>query len=262
MITSKDNTLIKHIKSLSQKKYRDEFKEYVVEGLKMSLEAIECAKISNILLCEELIDKNLSLIIDMAKKYDLLNKIEYTSVNVFNSISDTSTPQGVLVVCKQKGASDILDNVLFVLDDIQDPGNLGTIIRTLDSAGYKDLIISNQTADPYNNKVVRSTMGAIFRLNIIRIDDLISYLQDLKKEKYAIVISSLQESTSLYDLSFNKKMAIVIGNESKGVSKEVFNLADIKIKIPMLGQTESLNAAVATSLIAYEKVRQTLTNEK
>ena len=142
-----------------------------------------------------------------------------------------------------------------VLDGIQDPGNLGTILRTADSVNLKQIIVTKTTADSYNPKVVRSTMGAIFRVNIIRAENLQETIKEIQKNKFKVVVTSLQTKESLYDIKLNKK-AIVIGNEANGVSKEIVEVADTKIKIPMLGKTESLNASVATGVILYEYVRQ------
>lgn len=247
MITSKSNDLIKHIKSLHQKKYRDEFGEYFVEGKKLVLEAIqEKADVRKIIICEDLFKENLNF-----PKYD----VEYVNENVFNFISDTKTPQGILAVIKLRKKTEYTGNVIFALDDIQDPGNLGTIIRTLDCAGINTLLLSNGTVDAYNPKTIRSTMGAIYRVSVIENLDLVSELQKLKTSGYKIVVTHLNTSKKHYDLDFNEKLVIVIGNEGKGVSEAVNNLADIRVKIPMLGRTESLNASVAASLMAYEYVR-------
>lgn len=260
MITSKDNQLIKYIKSLSKKKYRDINGEYIVEGAKMVIEAIENnERISKILICEEIISstiENEKAYKKELNKNEILEITEYVSKNVFEHISDTITPQGILAIVKIKDSSEEYSNVIFALDDLQDPGNLGTIIRTLDAAGYKDLIFSKDTAEPYNPKVVRSTMGAIFRLNLHRNIDLETELANLKSNGYKLVVTALDTDNYYYDLNFNEKLIIIIGNESKGVRKEIQDLADIKLKIPMIGKTESLNAAVATSIIAYEGVRQ------
>ncbi len=258
MITSKDNSTIKYIKSLSQKKYRDENSSYIVEGIKICKEAFEYGEVTCVALCKEFLKdeyNDLIKIINKHKKQDVM--IEVNS-SVFSSISDTKTPQGILCVLKKENKKTAKnDNTIFVLDDVQDPGNVGTIIRTLDSAGYSSLILSNASADPYNSKVVRSTMGAIFRLKIEQLEtELFSKLESLKKEGYKVVVTSLDTNSYYYDLNFDEKLVIVIGNESKGVSKEIQEMADIKIKIPMVGKTESLNAAVATSIIAYEKVRR------
>ena len=141
------------------------------------------------------------------------------------------------------------------LDDLQDPGNIGTIIRTLDSANIKQLIVSKGTVDAYSPKVVRSTMGAIFRVKVIEVDNLAETLKKLQNVGYEVVSTSLQTDKSIYDISYNKKV-VVIGNEGNGVSKEIQELSDYKVKITMLGKTESLNASVAASIMIYEYVRE------
>ena len=246
MIISKTNEYIKHVKSLSEKKYRDEYEEYVVEGIKLVNEAIEeKLNIKKILICKEL----------CIKEFDFEN-IEYVSEQVFKYISDTETPQGVMAIIEKKKFNGEYGKIVFALDNLSDPGNLGTIIRTLDSAGINSLILSKGSADLYNPKVVRSTMGAIFRIDAEYTENLQSKLLNLKEQGYKIIVTSLQSDKYIYDLPFKEKCVVVIGNESKGVSEKIMELADIKTKIPMLGRTESLNAAVAASIIAYEAVRQ------
>ena len=179
------------------------------------------------------------------------------SKKVFDLISDVQTPQGMLAVIEKENSEDKIDfteDVIVVLDGIQDPGNLGTILRTIDSVGLKQVIVSKETADSYNPKVVRSTMGAIFRVKVIESNNLLDTLKNMKKHKYKIMATSLETDHSIYDVDYNKKV-IVIGNEANGVSKEILDYADEKIKIPMLGKTESLNASVATAVILYEYVR-------
>ena len=144
-----------------------------------------------------------------------------------------------------------------ILDDIQDPGNMGTILRTADSLNMKQIIVSKDCANAYNPKVVRSTMGAIFRINIIESDNLVKTIKEMKKHKIKVMATSLETSKSMYDVSY-EKTAIVIGNEANGVEKEILELADEKIKIPMPGKTESLNASVATAVILYEAMRNKL----
>ena len=256
IISSKDNEVIKNIRKLKEKKYRDLQNEYIVEGIKLIKEAIEeNAKIKLIVICaeclkEKIIDKN--LLYEIAK-YECV----YVTEKVFNLISDVKAPQGILSVIEKNNKEEQInynEDIIIVLDGIQDPGNLGTILRTVDSANLKQIIVSSDTADCYNPKVVRSTMGAIFRVNVIETEDLIQTLKNIKKHKYDIVVTSLETENSIYDIKYNKKV-IVIGNESKGVSKEIQELADQKVKIPMLGKTESLNASVATAIIVYEYVR-------
>lgn len=247
MITSKSNELVKHIKSLSQKKYREEYGEYLVEGKKMVCEAIdEKLNIVKLIICEDLFKEQIKFNGD----------IEYVDQKVCSYLSDTMSPQGIFATIKIPKQNNNLGNIIFATDDLQDPGNLGTIIRTLDSAGINTLLLSKDSVDPYNPKVIRSTMGAIFRVNILTDLNLSDKLKELKANGYKIVITHLDASISHYDLNFDEKLVIVIGNESKGVSDEINGLADVRVKIPMLGKTESLNASVAASLIAYENVRQ------
>ena len=270
MITSKDNDYVKHIRLLYQKKYREEFEEYIVEGMKMVLEAIEYAHISKIIVSSETISEfQLTEIQNYLSKYGYNSEtIVDVSSKIFEYLSDTETPQGVLAVVKFNSLT--LDDFLkklndsfFILDRVQDPGNLGTIIRSIDAAGFKNLILSNDTVDQYNLKTIRSTMGSAFRLNIYRLhEDLSTFLDRIKEIGYTIVATSLGTEESIYDLNFGKfHYAIIMGNESQGVSKEVLKKADVLVKIPMVGNAESLNVAVATSIIAFEKVRQS-TNKR
>ena len=259
IITSKDNEIIKNVRKLKEKKYRDINNEYIVEGVKMIKEAIlEDAKIKLIVVCEDnansgAIDKK--LLYEIAK-YECI----YVSKKVFDLITDVQTPQGMLAVIEKENSEDKIDyteDVIVVLDGIQDPGNLGTILRTIDSCGLKQVIVSKETADSYNPKVVRSTMGAIFRVKVIESNNLIDTLKNMRKHKYKIMATSLETNNSIYDVDYNKKV-IVIGNEANGVEKEILDIADEKIKIPMLGKTESLNASVATAVILYEYVRNNI----
>lgn len=257
VITSKDNEIIKNIKKLKEKKYRDQTGEYIIEGIKLVEEAIiENVKISKIVVCEDC-ETDGSIPKDLMYEIAKYNCI-YVSKKIFESISDVNTPQGILAVIEKYQLEEKIsynEDILVVLDGVQDPGNLGTILRTVDSVNLKQIILSPKCADPYNPKVVRSSMGAIFRLNIIESKNIIETLKDIKRNKYKIVATSLETEENIYTLDYNKK-AIIIGNEANGVSKEVLEIANEKIKIPMLGKTESLNAAVATGIILYEYVRR------
>lgn len=257
-ITSKENALIKHISKLKEKKYRTEFNEYLIEGIKLVKEAIiENANIKQIVISENNLES--------ANIQDFLkddNGIEYIVVpeKIFNIISDVEKPQGILAVISKNDNNlniDYSQDFILILDNIQDPGNLGTIIRTADSCNIKQILVSRGTADCYNPKVIRSTMGAIFRVNIIECDNLKNTIQEIQNNNFKVISTSLDTEKSIYDIKL-KKVAVVIGNEANGVSKEIQNIADEKAKIPMLGKTESLNASIATGVILYEYVRQKL----
>lgn len=235
IITSKDNEIIKEIRKLKEKKYRDQSGTYLVEGIKLIEEAIEEeAKIKKIVVCEDCLKDDCvdNKILYKIAKYDCI----YVSSKVFGGLTDVVAPQGMLAVIEKKGHEEeikYLDDIIVVLDGIQDPGNLGTILRTVDSAGLTQIVLSKTSVDAYNPKVVRSTMGAIFRVNIIETENLVETLKGMKKHKYKVVATSLSGASSIYDIDYEKK-AIVIGNEANGVSKEVLDIADSKIKIPML----------------------------
>ena len=259
VISSKDNDLIKHIRKLKDKKYRDENNEYIIEGIKLIEEAVkENAEIKKVIVCDDTtrtyeIPTNVMLEI---AKYECV----YVTEKIFNMITQVTNPQGIMAIVKKNVTNSEIDysqDIIVVLDGVQDPGNLGTILRTVDSVGLSQIIVSKETADAYNPKVVRSTMGAIFRVKIIESEDLQETIKQMKKHHFKLMVTSLQTNKSIYDMELNKRI-IVIGNEANGVSKMLQDMSDEKVKIPMLGKTESLNASVATGIILYEYVRQKL----
>ena len=235
IISSKENEIIKHIRKLKDKKERDISNEYVIEGIKLVKEAIEeKANIKQIILCDDCEKtENISkeMMYEIAKHECL-----YVTNKIFKYLSDVQTPQGVLAVVEKNNIDKEIDysqDIIVALDDIQDPGNLGTILRTVDSIGFTQILVSKGTADSYNPKVVRSTMGAIFRVRIIECEDLAKTLKEIKKHKFKIVVSSLQTENSIYDINYKKKV-IIIGNEANGVEQHIQEMADEKVKIPML----------------------------
>lgn len=259
IITSKDNEVIKNIRKLREKKYRDLENCYIIEGMKLINEAIEAnAKIKKIVICEECTNNgeiNKEVLYEIAK-YD----ITYVTKKVFDLLTDVKTPQGIIAIVEKQNMEKQIDysqDIIIALDDLQDPGNLGTILRTADSANLNQIILSKNSVDVYNPKVIRSTMGAIFRINIIEVENLLETLKEIKKNKFKVIVTSLEGKKNIYETDYSKKV-IVIGNEANGVSSEVQKIADEKIIIPMLGKTESLNASVAASIIIYEYVRRKL----
>ena len=255
IITSKDNEIVKHIKKLKEKKYREEYNEFIVEGIKMLKEAIdEKMNIKQIVIsenCKGLIPNSIM------NEIQKLNYV-YVSEKIFNTITDVVSPQGIMAILEKPANSenqiDYSSSNFLLLDNVQDPGNMGTILRTVDSLNLKQIIVSKGSSDVYNLKVVRSTMGAIFRVKVIESENLVTTIKELKKHGIKVYATDLSTDKSIYDVNYEKS-AIVIGNEANGVSKEVLKEATEKIKIPMIGKTESLNAAVATSIIMYEVYR-------
>ena len=259
VISSKDNELIKHIKKLKDKKHRDESNEYIIEGVKLIEEAVkENARIKKIIVCE---DTTRTYEIPTHIMYEIAKyECVYVTDKIFASITQVTNPQGIMAIIEKSDTDaqiDYTQDIIVALDDVQDPGNLGTILRTVDSIGLNQIIVSKGTADAFNSKVVRSTMGAIFRVKIIEVENLPQAIKEMRRHHFKLMVTSLQTENSIYDIQFNKKI-IVIGNESNGVSKEIQEMADEKAKIPMLGKTESLNASVAAGVVMYEYVRQKL----
>ena len=257
VINSKDNDIVKKIRKLKDKKYRDELGVYVIEGIKVIEEAInENVEIEKIVICEDCTEASIipQKLMYAIAKYNCI----YVSKKVFEVLTDVVAPQGILAIVRRPEKNEKIDynaELILALDGIQDPGNLGTILRTADSVNLNQIIVTKNTADCYNPKVVRSTMGAILRIKIIETESLVNTLKEAKKNKFKIVATSLDTQNNIYDIDYNKKV-IVIGNEANGVTKEVQSMADNKVKIPMLGKTESLNASVATGIMLYEYVRQ------
>lgn len=255
-ISSKDNSLIKELRKLKEKKYRIREGRFIVEGFRFVEESIDSSfNVTHIIINESSKDKYNEW--ELNDKVKAHTKVYMVSEPLFKSISSTESPQGILAIVENK-SMDIEDKVGFYVlaDRVQDPGNMGTIIRTAHAAGALGVITTEGTVDVYNEKTLRSTMGSIFYIPILENKDL-NFLNDLKKKGYKFLVSSLESKNNIYDLNLkNQKSVICIGNEGKGISEEVFSLGDENFKIPMPGGAESLNAAVAAAVIMFEIVRQ------
>lgn len=245
-ITSLDNKLVKHISSLHQKKYRDMYKEFIIEGENSITEALKSDfEIVHVLYCPDM--------------YNLqalnLNTVQPISVTkeIMTKISDTITPQGIMAVCKipENSFSNKFSKVLF-LDRIQDPGNAGTIIRTADAMAFDAIILAEGSVDPYSLKVVRSTVGSIFHIPIIYNVNALDTLAKLRERKYTIYASALTKSKSIEEITSFSPFVLIIGNEGQGVCEEIKNVSDYLIRIDMPGNAESLNASIAAGILMYK----------
>lgn len=257
MITSKTNPQLKNIrKLLDSSKARKEQGLFVVEGIKMVSE-LPPSFAEHVFVAESYLrDKNVRE--ELTSKY---KNVDIVSDEVFKSISDTVTPQGILALVnilalkrakdlKNKKDSEDEKQIVLILDGIQDPGNLGTMIRTAEAAGVRAVYMSGNCADIYNPKTIRSTMGCIYRVPTYTCE-LVSKIAELKKEGFSIYAAALDGAVNFNKTEYANKSAVVIGNEANGISKEVLDNADIKIKIPMEGKVESLNAAVSAAILMY-----------
>ena len=255
MITSTSNPQVKRLVQLQKKsKARSEENVFVVEGLRMFVEA-PANRVEKIYVSESFYNR---------KKHELdLQKmpVEILSDSVFQHVSDTKTPQGVLCIVKCITYDvDVLlkkQNPHFmILDNLQDPGNLGTIVRTAEGAGVDAVFMSKDCVDLYNPKTIRSTMGSIYRVPTIYIEDIPSFLDELRKKGIKSYAAHLDGKNSYDKENYQTGTAILIGNEGNGLRDEVSKKADVWVQIPMQGQVESLNAAIAASIFMFEVSRQ------
>ena len=237
LYTSLENKKIKNIKKLKNKKYRDEFNEFLVEGEHLVLEAYK-----NNVLKEIILEENSDINIDVPKSYATSNVLKY--------ISELDNPSKIMGICKKINKNNIGSKVL-ILDGIQDPGNLGTIIRSAVAFNIDTIILSKDTVDLYNSKVLRATQGMVFNIDIIQ-DDLLEIVPQLKKDGYKVYGTKVNGGKSLKNIERCEKFAIIMGNEGNGVKPNILNLCSEYIYIDMNNACESLNVGVATSIILYE----------
>lgn len=242
-ITSTENKIYKQTKKLLNRSERYKAKLFMAEGQRIVEDAVNAGIAEYIFVSQNY----------KGVEYDL--PVYRVSDKMFSALSDTETTQGILAVCKMVyyNIEEINCDTLLVCDGVSDPGNMGTLIRTAECSGVGGVILLKGSVDPYSPKVVRSTMGSIFRLPVYfaQADDLNKHLKE-----YAIVATVLDGSVDLYDIKFPEKTAVVVGNEAHGVSKKVADMAKIRTLIPMCGNSESLNASVAGSIVMYEILRQ------
>lgn len=258
MISSVSNQQIKNLIQLQNKsKARIEQNAFVIEGIKMFEESKAEGHLIKAYVSESFYKDK----IQEDDQYFESFSYEIVSDSVFKGVSDTMAPQGIMAIVKKPEYK--LEDItkkdklnLMILEDLRDPGNLGTIIRTGEGAGFDGVILSKTSVDVFNPKVIRSTMGAIYRMPIVYEDNFTGMLDRLKAENISIYAAHLQGASFYDSITYNKKTAILIGNEANGLSEEAAKASDYRIKIPMEGQVESLNAAMAAGILMYEVYRQ------
>lgn len=250
---SRDNKLINLALKLKQKKFRDEENKFLIEGIRFVEEGIITEAVEQIFYSKKLFE---------TRGYDrILDKKQSAyevSEALLKELCDTENPQGVIAIANKKlwNIKNIKSDFIVIADGIQDPGNLGTIIRTCDAAGVGAIAVIKGSVDIYNPKTLRSTMGSVFHLPIIMYDNFKSLIEELSKAGYSIYAASLDTENYIYNSNFKEKTAVVIGSESNGIPVEHMQMCTHKIKIPIVGTAESLNAAIAGAVIIYEVVRQ------
>ncbi len=237
IITSLNNPTIKEISKLKNKKYRDLTNTYLVEGDHLIEEAHKNNLLTKIILLE-----------DTTCNYDI-EKI-YVTKEVMKKLTELDTPNKIIGIVKENTPLPI-GNKILILDNIQDPGNLGTIIRSSVAFDIDTIVLSPNTVDIYNPKVIRSTQGMIFYTNIITLK-LKEFIDEIKTKNYTIFGTNVRNGKNIKEITLPEKFALVLGNEGQGVSKEIESLCDDNIYIKMSSKCESLNVSVATSILLYE----------
>jgi TrmH family RNA methyltransferase len=258
LISSTSSGQMKNLVLLQKKaKAREKQGIFVVEGWKMFDEAVKAG-----ILVKAYVSNNFYHT-KLQENPQYFTGIDYEIVtdSVFKEVSDTKTPQGIMGTVRKPEYSlermiGTEEAFLLLLEDIRDPGNLGTMIRTAECAGITGIVLNSTCVDIYNPKVIRSTMGSVYRVPIYRAEDFKSTLEKIKNRKIVIFAAHLMGKTYDTEGLFQDKCAFLIGNEANGLSDKTASMADLLIKIPMAGKAESLNAAVAAAILMYEAVRQ------
>lgn len=237
VIASLENERIKKLKKLKQKKYRELTNSYLIEGKHLVFEAYQAQCLDLLILVEGI-------------NLDLDVQTLYVTKEIMKVLSDVETPPSIMGVCRKKEIESN-ENKLLLLDSIQDPGNLGTIIRSAVAFGIDKIYLGENSVDVYNPKTIRSSQGMIFKINIEQ-TNLLNLIFELKKDNISIIGTKVDGGNSLKTFEIPEKFAIIMGNEANGVSNEIFELCDKYLYIDMNKDCESLNVAVATSIILYE----------
>lgn len=260
-ITSLQNEKVKHFSRLYRKKYRDRTNQYIVEGINLIEEALKNGAVPDAVFvredfAEEEEGKGL-----MSRLEDLGADIFILTRSLFDSTVNTETPQGIAATVRQPDCHvghffDGEPSNVIVLDRLQDPGNIGTVIRTADAAGFRRILVMKGTADIFSPKTVRAAAGSLYRTRFAYADEPEEALRLLAEHGYRTICTSPRAEKYYFDTDIAGSAALIIGNEANGACDEFMEMADLKVSIPMEGSIESLNASVAAAVIMYESVRQ------
>lgn len=256
-ISSKNNEQLKYLRKLSSKSFRDQENSFFIEGTKLFLEALfNELKFKQIFITEqwlEIQDVNIKNALTCLADQEVT--IAIIKESLFNAISTMQQPEGIICILNKMKHQPRVYESYVLLEDVQDPYNVGTIIRTADAAGIDCIITSLKTADIYNEKVLRGSMGSVFHLPIVQAESLMDTALDLKNKQVMLIGTSL-DGVSLWDRKpIAEPYAIIMGNESRGMSSEISKICDVLLKIPILGKAESLNVATAAGIVLYDVIR-------
>lgn len=257
LITSKENQIYRHCVRLASRKYRQKYGQYLIEGEKLLQEAVNTGQILKIAVMTKSRE-------DFAAAEHLPCETVRAEDRLFSQMAQTESSQGILAVVEKKEYDEAAfrrrirekkGNVI-LLDRLQDPGNIGTIIRTADAAGYSGVMTIKGTADLFSPKIVRAAAGSLFRMPVFSADSPKEAVRILEAEEKMIAAAGFETETLYYEAKLDRNVGLIIGNEGNGISEELMGMAHQIVKIPMSGEMDSLNAAVAAGILMYESVRE------
>jgi len=257
MLTSVQNPRIKDLKNLHQKKHRDREKVFFIEGVRFVEEALASGVPVKLMVHSPKLASSLRGLELLSRAEKAAIELLEVSDHVLGHLAGTENPQGVWAVLPQPEQGNIppKDGIILLVDGVQDPGNLGTIIRTADAAGARAVLLGAGTVELYNPKTLRSTMGSIFHLPIINVNA-VEALTEMRKEGWQVAVADTEGEQEWFTIDLSQPTVIVIGSEARGPAEELVRLADYRVCITMPGLAESLNVAVATGVLLFEAVRQ------
>jgi len=261
-ITSKDNSFVKHLRALSESKYRKKEKVFLIEGIKIVEEALrDNLGIKTVVAAPSLVQHHGKGVLKLAESRGV--DILWISERLMDALSENKTPQPVMaeVMMKQHSEEGLLANeagIIIVAHQLQDPGNLGTIIRTAEAVGASGLAITHNTVDPFNAKAIRASMGSILRLPVVLIGDIDVFIKKSKEKGFQTAATVVAGEKTHFDVDLTKPTVVILGQEGAGLPQDIMPDIDLRIRIPMAATIDSLNVAIAAAVILYETMRQRL----
>jgi TrmH family RNA methyltransferase len=259
-ITSKDNSFVKHLRSLSDPKHRKKEQVFLIEGVKMVEEALrDKAGVAMVIASPSLVQHHGKGVIKLAETRSI--DILWISDKLLDALSESKTPQPVMAVVTMKVHSEdeLLahgSKLIVICHQLQDPGNLGTIIRTVEAVGAAGVAITSNTVDPFSAKAVRASMGSILRLPVVRIADSRAFMKLSRQKGYQTVATVVTGEKAHFDIDLKKPTVIILGQEGAGLPHDIMEEVDLRVRIPMADTIDSLNVATSSAVVLYEAVRQ------
>ncbi|HUJ17665.1 MAG TPA: RNA methyltransferase [Nitrospirota bacterium] len=259
-LTGKDNATIRRLRSLQQHKFRKKEKTFLIEGVKMVEEALrDDAGVTMVVAAPSLVQHHGRGLIKLAERRQV--DIVWIAENLMQSVSESITPQPVLAVVRMRNhlEESLLGGaagLIVVAYQLQDPGNLGTIIRTVEAAGASGLAVTPNTVDPYNAKTIRASMGSILRVPVVLVQDMAGFVQSCRRKGFQTAATVLAGGRTHFETDLRKPTVVIVGQEGAGLPKDMMADIDLHIRIPMTETIDSLNVATAAAVILYEAVRQ------